>query len=1094
VNMTANGTLDLGAFNNTILSLNGSGSVTTLGGLLTIQNGSGSGTFDGIISGTGGVTLTGGNLQLTGTSNTYTGQTTINNTAALTAGASGSLPSQSNVTVNGTLDLGAYDSTILSLNGSGSVTTLGGILTIQNGSGSGTFDGIISGTGGATLTGGNLRLAGTSNTYTGQTTINNTATLTARASSSLPSQSNATVDGTLDLGAFDNTILSLNGSGSVTTQEGTLTISNGGSFSGSITGTGAGGLTVSGGTLSLSGTNSYHGKTTINSNATLTANTSLANSSVAVNGTFNMINSFSIANLSGGSTGRVLLNSTTLTFGSDNLNALYQGAIHGTGGGITKEGSGIWTLAGSNSDYTDTTTISSGTILAANRNALSNASIMDIASGAELELDFDNGVKSLAGAGNVVLGQSAFLTILTDSTFNGSIADKTLFSDYGGIILGGASPMTLIFSGQNNSYSGFSVVNQNATLQGDPTVINTLSPNSVILLLDGTLNVLSDNVIANLGGSPGSTVDLHSSTLTIGGDHTDSIFDGTITNACGNLHITNGNTLTLAGTATYCGTTDIEDGTLIIAASGALAPAAITVEASGTLQLQNYVNTAPSLTSSGRVWNQGQLTITNGIVIESGLLNNDAQISCATYTQYPAATLEMAYYGTTTNSNSTITSIGSVSLNGTLIVDFANNAQFVTEKATLITGSSVGGTFSSVIYHNHPNSLIPAIFYFPTAVEIGYDITVGPNSIGSLAELLAVFSDSSNSITERALYQLHKRVKHKKGNTDDYLAWGGEDVAFLEWFKRKQSQKSAKIIQSKEEKPRQHHSWRIYAGPTSSFGDFSSYGTVQEGFGYASAGVQCGADYAFSQAGFGIGGNYTKVYGQTRHHLGEFDYDQVRFCAYGSWIPQTKQVLCTQPLAIHAIVGGGTQWYTLKRTLLGDWQAIGKPDGCEFDAMLGAEYLFTRSQFCCLPSSLTISPLANLQYVHVQIGSYDERAGSIYNMKTTLPHARFLWSTIGARIDYPFTIQTTRFQPEIDVGWQHQFLNQHAQTTFSTIQAPWPTTLTMPIDGISRNNLWIGADLLLTIHDLWQIEATYDLEWSNHFYNNSFYLGFGAEF
>ncbi|HLB52430.1 MAG TPA: hypothetical protein VJK48_01815 [Chlamydiales bacterium] len=219
-------------------------------------------TISGAITGTGGITLSDGTLELSGTGNTYSGATTIDLYARLEAGIANGFSSASNYTVDGTLALNGYSNTINSLAGTGIVTLLTSeTLTISNGGT--TFSGLITGgngIGGLTLGSGTLILSVSEgfNNYSGTTSINNGATLQAGSANAFSPNSPCGVTGTLDLNGFSNTIYALAGGGSVTTGGGTLTVNNGGSFSGTITGTG--GLTLSDGTLILlASSNTYSG-------------------------------------------------------------------------------------------------------------------------------------------------------------------------------------------------------------------------------------------------------------------------------------------------------------------------------------------------------------------------------------------------------------------------------------------------------------------------------------------------------------------------------------------------------------------------------------------------------------------------------------------------------------------------------------------------------------------------------------------------------------------------------------------------------------------------------------------------------------------
>ena len=256
-----------------------------------------------------------GTVVLQGT-NSYTGPTTIGNglVTTLQAGIANTFAPGSDFTVNtdAILDLNNFANTINSLSGSGAVSTGGssGILTVTNG---GTFSGGITGSGGLNLTGGTLSLttASSLNTYTGPTTIANVSTLQAGATNAFAPSSAFSVEGTLNLNNYANTIGSLFGSGAVSTggSSGILTVKDGGTFSGGITG--SGGLNLTGGTLSLttaSSANTYTGPTTIANVSTLQAGATNALSSgsivtLALGGQLNLSTySNTIAGLNGDAT------------------------------------------------------------------------------------------------------------------------------------------------------------------------------------------------------------------------------------------------------------------------------------------------------------------------------------------------------------------------------------------------------------------------------------------------------------------------------------------------------------------------------------------------------------------------------------------------------------------------------------------------------------------------------------------------------------------------------------------------------------------------------------------------------------------------
>jgi len=148
-------------------------------------------TYAGVISGIGNVTVAGpGNLNLTGTS-TYSGGTTITGGTLTLGHASDTLKDTGAVTVSGgTLALGNNSDTVGAVTvTSGNITGTGGTLTatsyaVSNSSGTSTISANLAGAGGLIKTNaGSVTLSGT-NTYLGNTTING-GTITVASESNL---------------------------------------------------------------------------------------------------------------------------------------------------------------------------------------------------------------------------------------------------------------------------------------------------------------------------------------------------------------------------------------------------------------------------------------------------------------------------------------------------------------------------------------------------------------------------------------------------------------------------------------------------------------------------------------------------------------------------------------------------------------------------------------------------------------------------------------------------------------------------------------------------------------------------------------------
>jgi fibronectin-binding autotransporter adhesin len=230
------------------------------------------------------------------------------------------------------------------------------------------FFGNLTETGGArgiTKTGNLTVVFNRTNTYTGSTTIS-AGTLSVNGSSAISDSSAVSVAS----GAVFNLLASegvgsIAGAGNVTLGSFTLTAgadNTSTTFSGNMSG--GGGLTKTGsGTLTMSGSNAYTGTTTISGGTlTVSGGSAISNSSavtVSSGAVFSLGGSETVGSIAGA--GNYSLGSFALTAGGDNTNTSVSGVISGTGGGLTKDGTGTLTLSGANT-YTGVTTLNSGTL------------------------------------------------------------------------------------------------------------------------------------------------------------------------------------------------------------------------------------------------------------------------------------------------------------------------------------------------------------------------------------------------------------------------------------------------------------------------------------------------------------------------------------------------------------------------------------------------------------------------------------------------------------------------------------------------------------------------------------------------------------
>jgi fibronectin-binding autotransporter adhesin len=528
VSVASGGTLQLQG-SETIGSLAGSGTVTLQGAAVTLTTGANntSTSYSGTIGEAGGlgslVKEGSGTLTLSGT-NSYSGGTTVT-VGTLSISADANLGSSANGT---TLSGGTLQSTgtftmgrTITVSGNSSIDVTGAnVLTLsgmldgnrtltKSGTGSLIFGSTFNGagyTGGLAITAGTLALSGTASIATSSgVTLSNSGIFDISATTAGASIKSLA-------GASTTSAVALGGQ--------TVTLSNAsGTFAGAIGGAG-GGLTLTTGTEILSGANTYTGATAINSGTLALSGTgSIATSSgvtLSNSGIFDISATTagaSIKSLAGASTtSAVALGGQTLTL--SNASGTFAGAIGGAGGKLSLNG-GTETLSGDNT-YTGDTLVDGGT-LAFGANGQISGSRVQIDSGT---LDVSGktagsslSIVSLAGSGNVSLGNAGLTLGNADDTYGGVIAGA------GTITVGSGRE---VFNGAN-TYTGLTAISSGATLVVGDSSHATAQVRGDVTVAGGTLGgfgtVLGDATVSSGGtlaaGDVGSV-----GTLTVNGNLT----------------------------------------------------------------------------------------------------------------------------------------------------------------------------------------------------------------------------------------------------------------------------------------------------------------------------------------------------------------------------------------------------------------------------------------------------------------------------------------------------------------------------------------------------------------------------------------------
>ena len=580
--------------NNTLTS---NRAVTLTPGAAAINTNGNNGTFNGVIDGGGKLIKDGDGILTLTASNNYQGGTqikkgtvAINSDNALGTNNSTQLEMQSGTTLQ-------LDNSVTM--GSRPINLSGTDATINTKGNTGTFGGVVSGSGKLIIDDSTAGGPGNStsvvklygaNTYAGGTQVKQ-GTVAIRDDSSL-----GAAGGGLEL--QDRTTLQLDGTVTSNsrgielsgTQATINTQNNTGTFSGVVSGTGQL-VKTGGGTLALYGDNTYGGGTQIQS-GTL----AIKGASALGSGTDTELWNQTTMRLDGDTTisnqnlivGNTAVNSTTPNKVTINTNG-YNGTINSViseaanvpagGTQLVKSGAGILTLYGQNT-YKGGTLINQGTVAIKDDSGLGAAS-GKLTMNNNTTLQLDAGVTS----GREVSLTSGSATINTKGntgTFNGTVGGggKLVVDDS----TGGSAGVVELYG--NNTYSGGTQVKKGTVAIKSDTGLGT-SGSQLELEDNTTLRLDADVTSAN------RPINLSGTTATINTQANNGTFSGVVSGN-GQLIKDGGGILALYGNNSYRGGTVVNAGTVAIKSDTGLGASGsgLELKTGTTLQLEANVTSA----------------------------------------------------------------------------------------------------------------------------------------------------------------------------------------------------------------------------------------------------------------------------------------------------------------------------------------------------------------------------------------------------------------------------------------------------------------------------------------------------------------------
>ncbi len=512
-----------------------------------------------------------------------------------------------------------------------------------------------------------------------------------------------------------------------------------------VTGTNAGNIDIQQGTFGVQTSSNLGGSSanaiTVRSGATL----EMYQAAAAIPWTINLENGSTVYGEAGTGTQNTLSGPVTLS-GSTTLNATgvmtISGEVSGVGGSIDKTGGSTLTLSGSNS-YDGLTTVTAGVLAVQHPNALgSTAAGTTVISGGQLEVA--NGVTisgeavTLNGGGSIFFGAlrsgsgngiwDGQVTLGDSAVRIGALAGTTL-TVTGSIVNGGGSSIQI--SGQSgtgvvilnptgtNLYSGTTGIVRGILRLGKTDALPTgtvLDVDSASTVSDAatfdlagfnqTVSALQLSATSNITGLITNSVSGTTSTLTVN-QAVNTSFGGVIESGSGTVALvkSGAGNLTLTGSNTYTGLTDIQGGTLSLGrATSTLADTAPVQVSGGTLDVAQSDTVGTVTLLSGTI--SGANTLTgSSYAVESGVIS--AKLSgTAVLTKTTGGTVALtgsnSYTGATIISSGTL-QIGSGSTTGSLSGSSAitDNAVLVFNRTDTVTqgtnfGTIIGGTGSVI--------------------------------------------------------------------------------------------------------------------------------------------------------------------------------------------------------------------------------------------------------------------------------------------------------------------------------------------------------------------------------------------------------------
>jgi autotransporter-associated beta strand protein len=373
--------------------------------------------------------------------------------------------------------------------------------------------------------------------------------------------------------------------------------------------------------------------------------------------------------------------------------------------GFIKNGAGTWNIGDQNNAYTGGFTLNAGTVIVSGNNSLGTG-VLNL-NGGTIQ---STGPRSF-GVTSITIGGDFAYAGAGSVTFNAPVALGSAIRSFANNKTGGALTFSGVISGDTGgglTFTSTQTGTVGTTLTGANTYTGgtTIGTNGRVVFASGSLGTMGAITVSDgsLSWSSGNTQDISSRLVMV--NSTSALLDTggnniTLASAIGNsssgaLTKSGAGTLTLSGANTYTGATTINNGTLALGSSGALASTSISVASHTTFDVSAV--TGGFTLASGRTLG-GAGTISGPVTVASGgIIAPGDSIGTATFrgglTLNTGSILNFEL-GTTSDLiavNGTLTGPGSI---GGVTLNFSDSSGFTAGTYTLINYTTATGGFSA---------------------------------------------------------------------------------------------------------------------------------------------------------------------------------------------------------------------------------------------------------------------------------------------------------------------------------------------------------------------------------------------------------------